>query len=44
MILCGGGGYIESLLLGETFKVIVPVFGGKGWRWMEEAVMVVVED
>ena len=30
MILCGGGEYIESLFLGETFKVIVLVFGGEG--------------
>ena len=30
MILCGAIGYIESLLLEETFKVIVVVFGGGG--------------
>ena len=30
MILCGGGLYIESLLLEETFKDIVLVFGGGG--------------
>ena len=30
MIVCGGGGYIESLLLEETFKVIVLGGGGGG--------------
>ena len=37
MTLCGGGEYIESLLLGETFKVTVQAV-------VEEAVVVVIED
>ena len=30
MILCGGGGYIESFLLEETFKINILGGGGGG--------------
>ena len=30
MILCGEGGYIESFLLEETFKIILQGGGGGG--------------